>query len=165
MTRPLAPPDGRSWSLVVAVAALGAGCGDVGSSLDLPAPAGPAEVDAAAAAPSGVWARSYGSACPAKTIGSFTVFAWTATTPGDSRIDLFVRAGDTEASAAAATRVHLVTARHQSGNGAFIDVGSRLGEDRVRPWIRVEGDLYPAPDGQAPTLLGASLSFDCLPLP
>lgn len=149
---------------LIPVAALLVACG--GDA----APAGAADADAGAAdaaavAPTGLWTRSYEAVCPDGTVSVWQVLTWKATTPGDARIDLFARAADTEAAAAAAPRVHLATLVEQHGNGAFVPLGTPLGDDRVRRWLRLEGDLRSSAGGEAPTMDEVGPSYDCLPTP
>jgi hypothetical protein len=149
----------------IALVACGAASTDGDAALADAGPADAAPLDASAATPSGLWTRSFEAACPDHTVSVWQVLTWRATTPGDARIDLFARAADTEAAAAKAPRVHLAGIANQHGNGAFVPLGAPLGDDRVRPWLRLEGDLFVSSDGQAPTMDDVAPSFDCLPTP
>jgi hypothetical protein len=122
-------------------------------------------VDAASTTPVGTWSHVYDAACPSGDVPSWTTFTWRATTPDDARIALFARPGPTEGAAATAPRVPLVVAVSQSGNAAFVALGEALGEQRIAPWVRIEGDLYASSTGRAPTMGDASASVDCLPSP
>jgi hypothetical protein len=133
----------------------------------------------------GYFIRDYDAtgACPQGTSVVWTLWSWTASTPGDSFIDFEIATADTMAQIASATEHTLqfsnppgpaaldtqpakasASPNTQSGAAVVDTTLQRLNVPRHQPILRVKSHLAPSSNQlQAPTLLSWNMQFDCLP--
>jgi hypothetical protein len=135
----------------------------------------------------GWFTRDYdmSNVCPQGHSVSWGLWSWTATTPGDTKIEFQVQTADTAAGLAAAPKDNLqfsnppgpaalagtwaiaktTPAPNTEGGSAVVDATLKaLNRSTVKPFLRVTSHLVPSTDKlSAPTLKSWNLQADCVP--